>query len=217
LNIYLYIKQCTHCGLKYFGRTINSDPIKYLGSGVHWTCHIKQHGKDKIITDWVKAFNNQEECTKFALEFSNQNNIVESREWANLCIEDGAHSNGVFGITHSEETKQKLSEAAKKQMQNPKMKAAIIKGNKNRKYNKDWYIKRSLKQKLIFDNLSINKQNNFKYARKGTHISKEHSDKIKESNKIHKTGNIWVHNKQLMKNRLVKPNQIPDDYELGRL
>lgn len=32
----LYIKQCPHCGLKYFGKTVSEDIEKYPGSGVRW-------------------------------------------------------------------------------------------------------------------------------------------------------------------------------------
>lgn len=88
MNIYLYIKQHQITGLKYFGKT-KRDPYKYNGSGRYWKKHIKKHGVKHINTLQVFSFSNQEQCSKFALDFSIQNNIVESIEWANLKPENG--------------------------------------------------------------------------------------------------------------------------------
>ena len=40
---WLYIKEHNVTGLKYFGKTTR-DPLKYKGSGTHWTRHISKHG-----------------------------------------------------------------------------------------------------------------------------------------------------------------------------
>ena len=85
---YLYVKQHEETGLKYFGKTQRKDPFKYQGSGLYWKKHIEKYG-NKIKTLWVQRFDNIEELTKTALEFSMKNNIVESNEWANLKIENG--------------------------------------------------------------------------------------------------------------------------------
>jgi len=50
---YLYIKKHSITGLKYFGKTTESDPYKYLGSGTYWKKHYKKHGKEFIETIWV--------------------------------------------------------------------------------------------------------------------------------------------------------------------
>lgn len=68
--------------------TATKDPYIYLGSGLHWRRHLKVHGKD-IDTIEVWEFSDQNECEKFALSFSEKNNIVESEEWANLRPENG--------------------------------------------------------------------------------------------------------------------------------
>lgn len=88
MTIYLYHKQHTITGLSYFGKTKGPDPIGYLGSGVYWRNHLKIHG-ETINTVALWGFESQEECTKFAVEFSIKNDIVNSDKWANLCIEDG--------------------------------------------------------------------------------------------------------------------------------
>jgi len=89
---YLYIKQHEITKLKYFGKTIK-DPLSYLGSGKHWKRHIKKHG-EHIETLWYKLFTDKKELINYALNFSKENDIVNSKEWANLKEENGL--NGGF-------------------------------------------------------------------------------------------------------------------------
>lgn len=86
--IYLYIKQHSLTGLKYFGKT-EKNPFKYLGSGKRWLRHIKKYGKQHVKTLEIWGFDNIDHCKNFALKFSKENNIVESKEWANLAPENG--------------------------------------------------------------------------------------------------------------------------------
>ena len=87
--IYLYIKQHSITKLKYFGKTTSKNPFKYPGSGTYWKNHTKKHGKEYVKTIELWGFDDQELCTEFALKFSEDNNIVESKEWANKIPEDG--------------------------------------------------------------------------------------------------------------------------------
>lgn len=87
--IYLYVKQHSITGLKYFGKTERSNPFKYPGSGSYWKRHIKKHGKEYVKTIELWSFDDQDLCTEFALKFSEENDIVESDVWANLRYEDG--------------------------------------------------------------------------------------------------------------------------------
>lgn len=89
MTIYLYVKQHTITGLKYFGKTTKKDPLKYHGSGTYWKRHIKKHGLEHVITLNIWKYENIDECSKFALDFSHENNIVESSSWANLKPENG--------------------------------------------------------------------------------------------------------------------------------
>ncbi len=114
--IYLYIKQHTITGLKYFGKTNKKNPYKYLGSGKYWLRHINKHGKEYVITNQVFSFNTQEDCTNFALEFSRTNNIVESEEWANMIAENGIGGGATRGHIVYKETKIKISNANKGQV-----------------------------------------------------------------------------------------------------
>ncbi len=88
MSIYLYIKQQPVTKLKYFGKTIK-DPYTYNGSGVYWIRHCRKYGKPITLKVW--KFKDQVECTKFALQFSKDNNIVESSDWANMIPEDGVN------------------------------------------------------------------------------------------------------------------------------
>jgi hypothetical protein len=105
---YLYIKQHSITGLKYFGKT-TKDPYTYNGSGKHWTRHIKKHGKEHIITVWVSDLFHDKSIVDYALQFSKDNNIVESKEWANLKPENGLDGGGTPGIVLSYETRIKMS------------------------------------------------------------------------------------------------------------
>jgi hypothetical protein len=84
----LYIKQCSHCGLKYFGKSIRKNIEKYRGSGMRWVKHLKKH-KAISIHLWNSDWYYDTSITRFALKFSKLNKIVESDNWANLMIEDG--------------------------------------------------------------------------------------------------------------------------------
>ena len=87
-KFYLYVKQHKITGLKYFGMTSTKDPFVYVGLGKYWRRHLKVHGKD-IETINVWEFSDIESCEQFAINFSKDNNIVESTEWANLRPENG--------------------------------------------------------------------------------------------------------------------------------
>lgn len=86
---YLYIKQHSITKKKYFGKTTSKDPYKYKGSGEYWNNHIKKHGRKHIVTLWVSDLYYDTSIVGIALKFSADNNIVESKEWANLEPENG--------------------------------------------------------------------------------------------------------------------------------
>ena len=71
MSIYLYHKRHRKTKLNYFGKT-TIEPYYYHGSGKYWKLHLNKHGSD-IETVAVWQFENQEECTIFALQFSIDN------------------------------------------------------------------------------------------------------------------------------------------------
>lgn len=86
MTIYLYVKQHSVTGLKYFGKTVTADPTSYNGSGAEWDRHLKEYGK-LIETKRVWKFDDVEKASIFAINFSIDNDIVKSRFWANKRIE----------------------------------------------------------------------------------------------------------------------------------
>lgn len=103
---WLYVKQHNKTGLKYFGKTVQ-EPVKYKGSGLHWTRHLNKHGND-VSTVWCELFTDKESLIEFALFFSNEFNITQSSNWANLKSENGIDGNPV-GVIITDETKGKMS------------------------------------------------------------------------------------------------------------
>ena len=107
--IYLYVKTHNKTGLKYFGKTTNNNPYDYVGSGKYWKSHLKVHGND-VSTEIVETFISEVECEKFAVKFSNENDIVNSKDWANLISENGLDG-APKGTKVKLSTKQKISES----------------------------------------------------------------------------------------------------------
>lgn len=88
---YLYIKQHSITKKLYFGKTTRSgqELLEYKGSGSYWDKHITKHGRKYVETLWYCLFLDKDDCEEFAKLCSEQWNIVESSDWANLTIEDG--------------------------------------------------------------------------------------------------------------------------------
>lgn len=103
---YLYVKTHKITGLKYFGKTIQSDPSKYKGSGKHWRRHLTKHG-NLVETQILGLFLSEYECVEFATRFSLENNIVESNIWANLKSENGLDGSPP-GLEFTEEHKENI-------------------------------------------------------------------------------------------------------------
>ena len=83
---FLYVKTHNATGLKYFGKTIRTNPHKYKGSGTFWNRHLAVHGYD-VTTEIIGYFTDEVLCKHIALDFSVKHDIVKSRDWANLKFE----------------------------------------------------------------------------------------------------------------------------------
>lgn len=85
------IKKCMNTGLKYLCKTtsnVKRDPYEYKGSGKYWLKHIKKH-KSYIVTCVIGEFDSKEDLIQQGTILSEQWNIVQSTEWANLVPERG--------------------------------------------------------------------------------------------------------------------------------
>jgi hypothetical protein len=147
----LYIKQCPHCGLKYFGKTTNNKIEKYPGSGRRWKGHLKKY-KVKPNHLWNSDWYYDTSITRFALKFSRINKIVKSDKWANQKNEDGldtfnfdlyvgsekhiqnarksmSENRKPFTGTHTENTRKLLSEKNKNRIVSEETKKKLSENN----------------------------------------------------------------------------------------
>lgn len=110
---YLYIKRHKDTGLMYFGKTYaKNDPYVYKGSGVYWKEHLRAHG-DNIETIWADIFHSAEDILEFALFFSEEMDIVKSKQWANLKFESGLDGDVCVSRPHTESAKAEISRTLK--------------------------------------------------------------------------------------------------------
>lgn len=114
---YLYVKTHSITGLQYLGYTKNSDPHKYTGSGTLWLNHLNKHGylyQTKILQRCVS----KNAIKTWGMFYSTLWSVSKSKKWANLkdeCGDGGAcygEHNGMFGKTHTDKVKKKLSQKA---------------------------------------------------------------------------------------------------------
>ena len=85
----LMIKTHNVTGKKYFCKTTKLHELeKYHGSGVVWKIHLKTFGKD-ITTEILGIYYDKQRCVEAALKFSTENDIINSRDWVNLILENG--------------------------------------------------------------------------------------------------------------------------------
>lgn len=106
----LYIKRHSVTGKRYFGKSTRQNINSYKGSGKKWSNHIKKHGREHVVTEWISDwFYDKEEIQSFALSFSEIFDIVEDDSWANMKVEnglDGGSNKGNGGFTGKKHTKE---------------------------------------------------------------------------------------------------------------
>jgi hypothetical protein len=90
VTIYLYVKTHNKTGLKYLGKT-TKDPHSYLGSGVDWKIHLKEHGEEHT-TEIIRECQTNEELNHWGRHYSSLWNVADSPEWANRIPETGGGS-----------------------------------------------------------------------------------------------------------------------------
>ena len=84
-------------GLKYFCKTTLLDRVhRYKGSGTSWTSHLREHGFD-VNVGILGFYVEEQRCLDAAKNFSEDNNIVNSNEWANAVIETGKNGCSMVG------------------------------------------------------------------------------------------------------------------------
>lgn len=87
MTIYLYVKTHNKTGLKYLGKT-TKDPYAYLGSGVDWKLHLKEHGEEHS-TEIIRECQSNQELNEWGRYYSNLWNVANGTQWANRIPETG--------------------------------------------------------------------------------------------------------------------------------
>ena len=112
----LYVKTHQKTGLKYFGKTTCLDRIhSYKGSGIHWKRHLKVHGNN-YTTELLGIWQNKERIVEYAKKFCEKHDIVNSKEWANMIVEEGLQgaSSGDTNVAKRLDSRQKMSDNSAK-------------------------------------------------------------------------------------------------------
>jgi hypothetical protein len=172
---YLYIKQHSITGKLYFGKTIQN-PEKYYGSGVHWLRHIEKHGKEYVITLWYCLFLDKSSIQDFSINFSEQQNIIESNDWLNLIIENGLDGCPV-GTKFTKEHCDNISKS-KIGKENEK-----ISGENHYMYGKHLSLDRKIRQSI-----AVSGPNNPMFGKEGAMKGKHHSEEAKRKSSLSNTG-----------------------------
>ena len=175
---YLYIKQHSKTGLKYFGKTIKKDPIKYLGSGKRWKRHINKHGKQFVETIWLSDLYFDTSIVEHALHFSAENKIDTTPTiWANQKPENGLDGGGAGPI--SPETRKKLSDAHKGRIVSDETKEKMSATAKSMTPEH----RKKLSDSAMGRKHSDKTKAKLSDSRKGTKMTQETKDKISASGK----------------------------------
>ena len=105
--LYLLVKEHNLTGLKYLcKKTAHSfdECEKYKGSGVYWKKHLTKYGND-VSTTCLFITEDKEEFKKVAKKYSLEYEVTQSKEWANLCDEEGQGGNTIIDKKiHSQKT-----------------------------------------------------------------------------------------------------------------
>lgn len=86
----LMIKTHLKTNLKYLCYTtkVGKEYDEYLGSGTYWKRHLQKNGKD-IRTELIFETSDYNEFRKYAIAKSLEYDVIKSKEWANLKLEEG--------------------------------------------------------------------------------------------------------------------------------
>ena len=93
----LMIKKHMLVGIKYLCKTIRENHDAYSGSGTRWNNILNKYGKDHVRTRVIFTTHSKSEFKRVGLLLSEQWDIVDSNDWANLVPENGDGGGGVIG------------------------------------------------------------------------------------------------------------------------
>lgn len=218
----LYIKTHNVTGVKYFGKTTEDDAHKYKGSGIYWKRHIKKHGYD-VSTELYAKFDETDDVQRLilvetALLFSLENNIVESKEWANMKPENGLDGNSK-GAKHTDETKSKMSKAKigknnqmfdKTHSDETKAKNSTANSGENHPMFGKTH---SDETKAKMSSAQTGKTHSDETKAKMSEAKQNMSDETKANISAGKTSKIFINN--VIKNKMIKPEDLSEYEKMG--
>jgi hypothetical protein len=128
----------------------------YLGSGIALEKAIKKYGKVSFKKEVLFVFDSEDEMNQKEKELVTESFIASNSNY-NMGVggEGGSHFKGK---KHSEETKTRLSEMAKKQRHSAEAKKKISESNRRRVLSNETKQKLSEKAKLRFSNVEAKKK-----------------------------------------------------------
>jgi endogenous inhibitor of DNA gyrase (YacG/DUF329 family) len=200
---YLYIKQHSVTKKCYFGKTIR-DPEIYKGSGTHWKRHIAAYGENLVETLWFCLFLSKEDIRDFAVMFSTAQDIVNSKDWLNLRVEDGLEGGKAKGTRYSPEARIKVVEALIKRNKSPEIIAKNTAKKIGRKHSEEHKIRIGLSSRGKI--LSKSTREKLSIAHTGKKLSEATRRKLSEIN----TGKTISaeHYEKLLAGRLASSKQV---------
>jgi len=222
---YLYKKTHNKTGLKYLGYTEKDDVFKYKGPGKRWLKHLEKHGYD-IETEILLVTYSHDEIKAVGKYYSKLWDIVKSKEWANLTIEEGRGGNTVSNrkwitngdlekyILNTEEIPQgwRKGRSVNSAFNNSE-KQKIFSSKRNPEKQVETYRKNQLAGKY---------ENSYKH-RKPTFTGKSHNKNTKEKlsewqlKNSPVKGTSWINNGSRQMRINIENDALPEGYVLGRL
>ena len=120
----------------------------YLGSGVSLEIAVKKYGKESFVKEILYVFDNEEEMNSKEKELVTEE-FIKRKDNYNKSL-GGEGGSNFKGKKHTDETKQKLSEIAKKRIYSEETRNKISEGNRKRVISEETKLKLSEKAKLRF-------------------------------------------------------------------
>ena len=120
----------------------------YLGSGVSLELAIKKYGKESFTKEILYIFDSEEEMNSKEKELVTEE-FIKRKDNYNKSL-GGEGGSNFKGKRHTDETKQKLSEIAKKRIYSEETRNKISEGNRKRVISEETKLKLSEKAKLRF-------------------------------------------------------------------
>lgn len=181
--------------MKYFGKSVRRDIEDYEGSGIKWKNHLKKH-EAKSIHIWNSDWYHDTSISIFALQFSKENDIVKSNEWANLVEENGLDG---FSSEESKLIQERKIKEKRHHLQTGKIQKTLLKEGRHNTQNPEILkhnskIQKELVSKGVHIFQLIDRSHVKRDVDNGSHIFTSEEFKIMMKNKTRERVKSGEHN-----------------------